>query len=240
MNNSYIQRGVPAGNKAPSTWHAALAVIGACLGGGGICVGALFGIRELNSSTSGLPDATKDFDAWWAATRIRSVQEILLTVSALQALVLIAGAVLLLLGKSAGRPAVLIGSAWGFFGGLITATYGGEYGVAAQSAASPFYLILGAALCSVAFGAIATGPPGRPAVSLAPLPPQPGHRSPVPQFGTQPPAPQFGAASPVPQSGAASPVPQSGAASAVSPSGGQPLEPQFGQHPPAPQSRPPH
>ncbi|WP_159848964.1 hypothetical protein [Nocardia sp. CY41] len=71
------------------------------------------------------------------------MQEILLTVSALQALVLIAGAVLLLLGKSAGRPAVLIGSAWGFFGGLITATYGGEYGVAAQSAASPFYLILG-------------------------------------------------------------------------------------------------
>ncbi|BDU03527.1 hypothetical protein [Nocardia sputorum] len=238
MNNSYGQPGVRAGNKAPSTWHAALAVIGACLGGGGICVGALFGIRELNSSTSGLPDATKDFDAWWAATRIRSVQEILLAVSALQALVLIAGAVLLLLGKSAGRPAVLIGSAWGFFGGLITATYGGEYGVAAQSAASPFYLILGAALCSVALVAIATSPPGRPTVSPAPLP-QPGHRSPVPQFGTQPPTPQFGAESPMPQSGAASPVPQSGAAFPVYPSGGQPPEPQFGQHPPAPQSRSP-
>ncbi|WP_157172624.1 hypothetical protein [Nocardia exalbida] len=221
MNNSFAPPG-GQGSGAPSTWHAASAVIAACLGAGGIGVGALLGIGELNGPASGIPDASRDFDAWWAASRIRAVQEILLGVSALLAVVLVAGAILLLFGKSAGRPAVLIGSAWGFFGGLITATYGGEYGLAARSAASPFYLIVGAALCTVALGAIVTSPLGRLTASPAPLLPRPGRSSAVPQFGLQPPVPQFGLELPVPQPGA------------------QPPASQFGQHPPAPQSRPPY
>ncbi|WP_063048351.1 hypothetical protein [Nocardia arthritidis] len=213
MNNSYARFGVQGNSGAPATWHAVSAIIAACLGGGGICIGALFGIRELNGSTSGIPDATKDFDAWWAASRIRAVQEILLAVSALLAVVMVAGAILLLLGKPAGRPVVLIGSSWGFFGGLIAATYGGEYGLAAQSAASPFYLIVGASVCTVAFGTIATSPQGHPTASPAPVPPQPGLHSSVPQSGPQPPSAQYGLQLPPPR---------------------------FGQQPPAPHSRPPH
>jgi hypothetical protein len=205
-------------------------VIAACLGGGGIGVGALLGIGELNGPASGSPDASEDFDAWWAASRIRAVQEILLGVSALLAVVLVAGAILMLFGKSAGRPAVLIGSAWGFFGGLITATYGGEYGLAARSAASPFYLIVGAALCTVALAAIVTSPLGRRTASPAPLLPRPGHPSPV-QFGLQPPIPQSGPEPPIPQSGLQPPAPQPGAPPPAS---------QFGQRSPAPQSRPPY
>ncbi|NKY28274.1 hypothetical protein [Nocardia gamkensis] len=221
MNDSFAPPG-GQGRGAPSTWHAASAVVAACLGAGGIGVGALLGIGELNGPAGGIPDASKDFDAWWAASRIRAVQEILLGVSALLAVVLVAGAILMLFGKSAGRPAVLTGSAWGFFGGLITATYGGEYGLAARSAASPFYLIVGAALCTVALGAIVTSPLGHPTAAPAPLLPRPGHPSAVPQFGLQPPMPQFGPEPPMPQSGA------------------QPPASQFGQHPPTPQSRPPY
>ncbi|MFG3616175.1 hypothetical protein [Nocardia sp. NPDC047654] len=239
MNNSFAPPG-GQGSGAPSTWHVASAVIAACLGGGGIGVGALLGIGELNAPASGIPDASKDFDAWWAASRIRAVQEILLGVSALLAVVLVAGAILMLFGKSAGRPAVLIGSAWGFFGGLITATYGGEHGLAARSAASPFYLIVGAALCTVALGAIVTSLLGRRTASPAPLLPRPGHPSAVPQFGLQPPMPQFGPEPPVPQFGPEPPVPQSGLQPPVPQPGAQPPASQFGQHPPAPQSRPPY
>jgi hypothetical protein len=221
MNNAFALPG-GQGSGAPATWHTASAVVAACLGAGGIGIGALLGIEELNGPAGGIPDASKDFDAWWAASRIRAVQEILLGVSALLAVVLVAGAILLLFGKSAGRPAVLIGSAWGFFGGLIAATYGGEYGLAAQSAASPFYLIVGAALCTVALGAIVTSPRGRRTASPAPLLPWPGHPPAVPQFGLQPPMPHSGLPSPAPQPGA------------------QPPASQFGQPPPAPQSRPPH
>ncbi|MFI9413540.1 hypothetical protein [Nocardia gamkensis] len=230
MNNSFAPPGGQGGG-APSTWHAASAVVAACLGAGGIGVGALLGIGELNGPVGGIPDASKDFDAWWAASRIRAVQEILLGVSALLAVVLVAGAILMLFGKSAGRPAVLIGSAWGFFGGLITATYGGEYGLAARSAASPFYLIVGAALCTVALGAIVTSPLGRLTTAPAPLLPRPGHPSAVPQFGLQPPMPRFGPEPPMPRSSLQPPVPQPGA---------QPPASQFGQHAPAPQSRPPY
>ncbi|MEU1997052.1 hypothetical protein ABZ511_21565 [Nocardia gamkensis] len=238
MHNSFAPPG-GQGRGAPSTWQAASAVVAACLGGGGIGVGALLGIGELNGPAGGIPDASKDFDAWWAASRIRAVQEILLGVSALLAVVLVAGAVLMLFGRSAGRPAVLIGSAWGFFGGLITATYGGEYGLAARSAASPFYLIVGAALCTVALGSIVTSPLGRLTASPAPLLPRPGHPSAVPQFGLQPPVPQFGPEPPVPQSGPEPPVPQFGLRPPVPQSGLQPPVSQFGQHLPAPQSRPP-
>jgi hypothetical protein len=208
MNNSYARPGVQGNSGAPSTWHGAVAIIAACLGGGGICVGALIGIKLLHRSSIRTPDAVKDFDAWWAATNIRHVQETLLGVSALLALVLLAGGILLLLGKTAGRPAVLIGSAWGFVGGLIAATYGGQYGLSAQSSASSLYLIVGAAFCSVAFVTIATSPPARPTVSPMPAPPQFGHQSPTPQFGHQASAPQPGPQSPPPQFGP-NPAPQS-------------------------------
>ncbi|MBF6335130.1 hypothetical protein IU450_04435 [Nocardia abscessus] len=226
-----------------------MAVIAACLGGGGICVGALFGIKQLNRSAGGIPDATKDLHAWWVASRIRDVQEILLAVSALLAVILVAGAILLLLGKSAGRPAVLIGSTWGFLGGLIAATYGGEHGLAAQSAASPFYLIIGAALCLVALVTIATSPPGRPTASPVRVPPlsghEPpaslsGHQSPASLSGHEPPAWLSGHQPPASLSGHEPPASLSGHQSPAPQFGRQPLTPQFGQHPPAPQSRPPH
>lgn len=184
MNDPYARSGVPTVGAAPATWHGALAPLTAFIGGGATLLGAVSGINLLRGLNDLKLDAAKDIDTWLVTRHIRVVQENLLVVSALLAVVLIVGAILVLLGKPAGRESVLIGAGWGCFGGLIAATYGNQYGLSAESPGSPLFLTIGAALSLIALVMVVTSPPGR----RAPAQPQSLPRPAVPQFGHQPPS----------------------------------------------------
>ncbi|MFR9773896.1 hypothetical protein [Nocardia sp. SC052] len=224
MNDPYARSGARTVGAAPATWHGAVAAIAACIGGGATLLGAVSGINLLRGLNDLKLDAAKDIDTWLVTRHIRVVQENLLVVSALLAVVLIVGGILLLLGKPAGRESVLIGAGWGFFGGLLAATYGNQYGLSAETPGSPLFLIVGAALSLIALVTVGTSPLGRRATAPAPpqsLPrpsvPQFGHQAPAPppgyqssQPGYQPPAPQLGHQAPAPQPGHFPPASQPG------------------------------
>ncbi|MGX1762855.1 hypothetical protein ACWIG5_39195, partial [Streptomyces lydicus] len=89
---------------------------------------------------------------------------------------------LYLSGKPLGRPMLLIGGAWTFAGGLISAVYGGERGLAVDAEFSFLVLVCGAVVALTATVLALATPP---MTSVQPLP-QPffaPHPHPNPQGG---------------------------------------------------------
>ncbi|WP_194832569.1 hypothetical protein [Nocardia sp. XZ_19_369] len=159
-----------------------ITILSAWLGAAAVGMGSLAGFqhfRVVDRITE--PKITDDkYEAWKLASQFHSVLQVLLIVSVLMAGLLALGNLLSMLGKPAGRQMEIIGAAWLVVGGLISVTYGGDYGLS-DSFILAAMIIIGAALAlislvlTVTTAPIGSATPQAPAHYVAPMPYQPPH-----------------------------------------------------------------
>ncbi|MFF3221284.1 hypothetical protein ACFYV7_00690 [Nocardia suismassiliense] len=163
-----------------------ITILSAWLGAAAVGMGSLVGVqhfRAVDRITE--PKITDDkYEAWKLASQFHSVLQVLLIVSVLMAGLLALGNLLSMLGKPAGRQMEIIGAAWLVVGGLLSVTYGGDYGLA-DSFILADMIIIGAALAlislvlTVTTAPIGSATPQAPAHYVqrppAPMPYQPPH-----------------------------------------------------------------
>ncbi|MEU7139419.1 hypothetical protein ABZ942_08240 [Nocardia sp. NPDC046473] len=148
MSNPYGGPGNPVPTSAQRGLSGVIAIVSAWLGASGVGFGSISAFEFFRTVDSiRKPSLTDDkYDAWKLASEFHKGLEALLIVSVLMALVLIVGSFLSMIGKPSGRPLEIIGSAWVFIGGLFSVTFGGEHGLAAESFAHCYMIVIGAAL----------------------------------------------------------------------------------------------
>ncbi|WP_338770554.1 hypothetical protein V7968_08075 [Nocardia vulneris] len=170
-----------------------LAGLTACVGGVGVCGGSLLGVHLLRTVDRikepkvGDREFLKTYDAWKLTADVHFGLEILLVVSAFMAGILALGGLLYLGGKPLGRPMLLIGGAWTFVGGLVSAVYGNERGLAIDAETSFMALVCGATVALTATVLALAAPPTAPVPTHpAPQPFPVPHPYPNPQGGHPP------------------------------------------------------
>ncbi|AFT98098.1 hypothetical protein [Nocardia brasiliensis] len=190
MNDPYGRPGNYFPPPVPRSPTEVLAGLAACVGGVGIGGGSLLGVHVLRTvdgikkPKSGDRTFLETYDAWKLTADVHFGLEILLVVSAFMAGILALGGLLYLAGKPLGRPMLLIGGAWTFAGGLVSAVYGGERGLAVDAEFSFMVLVCGTVVALTATVLALTTPPTAPVPAPQPFPAP--HPHPNPQGGHPP------------------------------------------------------
>ncbi|MFI9405717.1 hypothetical protein [Nocardia sp. NPDC052316] len=163
-----------------------ITILSAWLGAAAVGLGSIAGFQHFRvADRITKPKITDDnYEAWKLASQFHSVLQVLLIVSVLMAGILALGNLLSMIGKPVGRQLEIIGAAWLVVGGLISVTYGGDHGLAAESFLLADMIIVGAALALISLvltstTAPITSTPQAPAQFVrypaAPTPYQPPH-----------------------------------------------------------------